>query len=72
MHEAPISIEQSRVEQQLDGAPPGLAHTGLHLEQLLRHMDVHGDIRINFLQPQRRFPQVLQGHRAQAVERHPG
>ncbi len=63
-----MGSEQPRVEQQLDGSPPGLAHTGLNLEQLFRHMDVYRHLRIDFAQPQRHLAQNRLRHRAQTVK----
>jgi len=50
------------------GRRPGLAHAGLHLEQLLRYVDVHRQIGIELAQAERRAAQIFQRHGSQAVK----
>ena len=61
-------MSKPRSQQQLDGPPARFALAGLNFEQLLRDVNVHGHVGIDFPHTQRRLAQILQGDGAQAVK----
>ncbi len=64
--------QKSRLQQQFDGAPAGLAQAGLNFQDLLGDVDVQRQIGVDVPERERRFAQGGQRNGAQAVKRHPG